>query len=240
MLTKSNLIFIVLLFVLGAAGIAGFAQNPADAVARVPELDAFHEVIHKMWHDAYPEKDFELLKQLLPDVEKGIAEVASAKLPGILRGKKTVWEEGVKNLQSAGSDYAAAMASNDGAKMLNAAEMLHTRFAMLMRSISPPMKELDDFHSVLYMLYHHYLPDYDLEKIRSSALELKEKMKALNEAEPPEQIKDGIPDFQSARAKLSASVDSLERIVASDNEQAIKEAVELMHTNYEALSGACE
>jgi hypothetical protein len=231
----------VLLFVVGAAGIAGFAQNPADAVARVPELDAFHEVIHKMWHDAYPEKDYELLKQLLPDVEKGISKVAAAELPGILRGKRTVWEEGVKELQTAGSDYAAAIASNDGEKMLNAAEILHTRFAMLMRSIRPPMKELDDFHSVLYLLYHHYMPDYDLEKIRSSVLELKVKMTALNEAEPPAQLKDGIPEFQSARAKLSASVDSLESIVASsDNEQAIKEAVEVMHSNYEALSGACE
>ena len=74
MLAKRHVIFIVLLFTLGFAAMSGFAQNAADAVSRVPELEAFHEVIHKIWHDAYPEKDIALMQQLLPDVEKGIAK----------------------------------------------------------------------------------------------------------------------------------------------------------------------
>lgn len=235
MLTKRHTTFIALLLMLGAAAISGIAQNPADAVSRVPELEAFHEVIHQIWHEAYPEKDMALMQQLLPEVEEGISKVAAAQLPGILREKRGVWEEGVKNLQSAGSEYRAALASKDEARMLKAAEVLHSRFAFLMRSIRPPLKELDDFHSVLYMLYHHYLPQYDLAKMRSSVVELKQKMVALNAVEVPEQLKDNALEFQAARSKLSASVDALESSLKTDDEKDIKAAVETMHSNYQAL-----
>jgi hypothetical protein len=240
MFKRQMVFFAALLFALSAFGSLAHAQNPPDAVARVPELDKFHEVIFKIWHEAWPEKNTAMLERLLPDVEKGISEVASAQLPGILREKKAVWEEGVKKLQSAGSDYRAAVAAKDETKMLAAAEMLHSRFETLMRSIRPSLKELDEFHSDLYMLYHHYLPQYDLEKIRSSAAELKQKMKALNEAQVPARLKEKAFDFQIARAKLSTSVDALESILKSNSEKEIKAAVEAMHSNYQALNEVCE
>jgi hypothetical protein len=240
MRTKQLGVLTAQLFMLVAAAISGFAQNRADAVARVPELDAFHEVIFKIWHEAWPKKDVAMLEQLLPEVEMGISEVASAQLPGILREKKALWEEGVQKLQTAGEDYRAAVSAKDEAKLLAAAETLHGRFEMLMRSIRPAMKELDDFHSVLYMLYHHYLPDYDLEKIRTSVAQLKQKIAALNKARMPANIKENAFEFQVARARLSSSVDALESSLQTSSEEEIKAAVEAMHSNYQALNKICE
>ena len=235
MLAKRHVIIIALLFALGTAAIPGFTQNPADAVARVPELEAFHEVIFKIWHEAWPEKNISMLEQLLPEVEEGISEVASAQLPGILREKKAVWEEGVKLLQNAGEEYKAAVSAKDETRLLATAEILHSRFETLMRAIRPALRELDDFHSVLYMLYHHYLPQYDLEKIRSSVAELKQKMAALNAVQVPERLKGNAPEFQAARSRLSASVDALESSLQTNNEEKIKAAVETMHSNYQTL-----
>ena len=185
---KRNLIIASLLFTLTAFGISAYAQRPAETIASVPALDTFHEVIHKIWHEAWPKKDTATLQQLLPDVEKGIASVASAQLPGILMDKKAVWDEGVKKLQAAGADYKAAAAAKDDAKLLAAAEVLHSRFEFLMRAIRPPMKELDEFHAVLYMLYHYYVPKNDTANIRKSAAELQQRMEALNGAALPERL----------------------------------------------------
>jgi hypothetical protein len=238
---RKTLIAVALVFVLCSARPAGHAQErPADAVADVPALHAFHEVIFKIWHDAWPKKDTAILRQLLPEVEKGVAEVASAKLPGILREKKAAWDEGVKTLQSAGSEYKAAASAKDDPKLLAAAEMLHARFEALMRVTRPPMKELDDFHSSLYMLYHHYLPNNDIQKIRTSAAEMKQKMTALNAAKIPERFRQKEMQFQAARKKLSDSVDALEAVIAANLEQKIKAAVEELHSNYEALAAICE
>jgi hypothetical protein len=159
--------------------LSGYAQKPADAVADVPELASFHEVIFKIWHEAWPNKDTNMLIDLQPSVEEGIAKVAQAQLPGILREKKPAWEEGIEKLKNAGAEYKAAAAADDSAKLLTAAEELHRRFEVLMRLTRPVLKELEDFHSSLYMLYHYYLPEYDIEKIRTSAEELKQKMQAL-------------------------------------------------------------
>ena len=86
---KRTLILAALLLMLSASAISGYAQRPAETVAEVPALDSFHEVIYKIWHEAWPKKDAAMLQQLLPEVEKGIAAVASAQLPGILRDKAT-------------------------------------------------------------------------------------------------------------------------------------------------------
>jgi hypothetical protein len=221
---------------------AAFAQQqrPADATASVPALDSFHEVIFKIWHEAWPKKDTAMLRQLLPDVQKGISSVASAQLPGILRERKAAWDDGVKKLQGVGFEYAAAAESEDDAKLLAAAEKLHSQFEALMRATRPALKELDDFHTVLYMLYHHYLPGNDTQRIRTSATELKQKMAALNSAKLPERMKQKEAEFQTVRAKLSASVDELEAVVKTKDEQKIKAAVNSVHSNYQSLDKVFE
>jgi hypothetical protein len=232
---KRYLIFALLIFVLAAAGGVAYAQRSEETISNVPALDSFHEVIYKIWHEAWPKKDTAMLQQLLPDVEKGIASVASAQLPGILRDKKAAWDEGVKKLQAAGADYKAAAAAKDDAKLLAAAETLHSRFEGLMRAIRPPMKELDEFHAVLYMLYHHYVPKNDMTNIRKAAAELQQKMEALNGATLPERLSNKDRDFKVARAMLSQSVQKLSQSVKGNDAAAIKEAVESVHTNYQSI-----
>ena len=225
----------ILCFFIFTGAFSGLAQKPADAVAQVPELVSFHDVIFRIWHEAWPDKDISMLKKLQPEVEEGISRVASAALPGILREKRDAWKEGVEKLQIAGAAYKAASEGNDDARLLDAAEDLHRRFEMLMRLIRPALGELDDFHSSLYMLWHYYLPVYDIAKIRASADELKRKMQALNSAVLPESLQSRDARFQEARRKLSRSVDALHSIAGTDREEMIKKAIEELHTNYQAV-----
>jgi len=123
----------------------------------------------------------------------------------------------------------------DDAKLLAAAEALHSRFEGLMRAIRPALKELDEFHAVLYMLYHHYVPQNNLANIRKSAVELTQKMAALNQAKLPERLIDKDHDFQAARGMLAQSVAGLETVIQSGEEKTIRDAVEAVHSRYQAL-----
>jgi hypothetical protein len=227
---------LISLFTLCIAFTFVYAQRPADATARGPALDSFHAVIYKIWHEAWPEKNVALLRQLLPEVEKGISDVVSAQLPGILREKKAAWEEGVRKLQAVGSEYKGAAGARDDTALLASAERLHSQFEALMRITRPALKELDEFHAVLYMLFHYYLPDYDIEKIRASAAELKRKMAALNQSSLPERLRQKEAEFEAARAKLSRSVDALESAVRNDNRKTVENAISVMHADYQALN----
>jgi cytochrome c556 len=60
-------------------------------------------------------------------------------------------------------------------------------------------------------------------------------MAALDAARLPERLKQKEGEFQAARAKLSQSVDALEPALRTNQEKAIKEAIEALHSNYQSL-----
>lgn len=211
------------------------APSATETKAEVPALTNFHAVISQLWHDAWPQKDHETLAKLLPDIEKHSAEIAAAKLPGILREKQNAWDENVKALQEIVGEYKTAVEKQKNSQLLDAAEKLHTQYERLVRVIRPALRELDDFHTVLYWLYHYHAPAYELEKIKTSVGELQVKMDALNKATLPGRLKNKEEAFVASREKLAASVAALAANLPSNDEKTIKAAIETMHSDYEAL-----
>jgi hypothetical protein len=238
-------LFIALLFTIAPFALPVKAQEQpvpgeSETVARVESLDRFHEVIFPMWHDAWPSKNTEKLRALLPDVNKGIAAIASAELPGILREKKKAWDAGVADLKAAGEAYNSAAADKNPQALLGAAEVLHARYEALARVVRPALKEIEDFHATLYTLYHYELPANAIQKIRISSATLRTKMETLNRAVLPERLKRKTDAFVVARASLGASVTALDSVLLSNDEAAIRSAVETMHGKFEALSAVCD
>ena len=212
----------------------------AETSATVTALRDFHSVIYKIWHTAWPNKDYDMLTALLPEVEKGVAAVAGAELPGILREKKTAWTQEVETLQDILKEYKAAVEAKQKQPLLDAAENLHAQFETLVRVIRPPLKELYEFHVVLYKLYHHYMPQESLPQVKASAGQLQEKMNLLNKVTLPSRFQTKEASFKTARTQLDRSVSELGAAVDSDDSGKIKAAVETVHSRYEALAHTLE
>jgi len=215
-----------------------------ETTARVPELDEFHTVIARLWHDAWPKKDTATLAQMLPEIQKGAARVTEAALPGILREKKEAWDAGVKKLNEAVAEYAKAVESGNGERLLSAAEQLHMRYEGLVRAIRPALKEIDEFHSVLYLLYHYYVPQYDLPNIQQATGKLTETMAALEKATLPQRLAGKSEAFNKAREQLAESVAALNRTLKTEDEAGLKDslkgAVDAVHGKYLALEKVFE
>ena len=212
----------------------------AETSATVPALNDFHKVIFKIWHTAWPNKDYDMLTALLPEIEQGITAVANAELPGILREKKAAWRNGVEKLQVIVKEYKVAIEAKQKQPLLDAAEKLHAQYEALVRVIRTPLKELEDFHAVLYMLYHYYMPQDSLEEVKVSVGQLQEKMAALNEAALPSRFKGKEESFTVARNQLDKAVAELAVMVRSNESEKIKAAVEVMHTSYKTLAKVFE
>jgi hypothetical protein len=209
--------------------------HDAETQATVPELSTFHQTIYKIWHTAWPKKDVTMLASLLPDVEKGVASVAAAELPGILRDKKGAWEKGVAALEASSAAYKSAVEEKDSVKLLAAAEDLHAKFEGLVRVIRPPMKEVDDFHTSLYMFYHYALPEKNLGKIRETVKEMQEKLTPLEKAAIPEKHKSKEGAYRKAVAELRISVEALAKAAAGTDMKKISAAGERAHSDYQTL-----
>jgi hypothetical protein len=132
------------------------------------------------------------------------------------------------------------MGGSDLQAKLDAAEQLHATFEVLVRTIRPVLKEIEAFHAVLYMVYHYYLPEHQMEKLRTASVDLKARMDSLNIARLPERLMKKFDAFVTARSKLSVSVDGVVAAVATDDTTAISKAVMLMHSDYETLEKVFE
>jgi hypothetical protein len=204
--------------------------------SEVKELSAFHTVIYKIWHTAWPKKDIGLLQSLLPEVEKGAQNIASAKLPGILRDKQSKWETAVHNFKNCVDDYKSASDKKDSTALLSAAEKLHSQYEGLVRTIRPLLKEVDLFHQELYMVYHYYMPEKKADKIQASAKILAERMNDLKKAQLPERLNSRKAAFDKAVSELNTPVEKLtEVIMKKADAKKIDEAILLVHTKYQDL-----
>src|SRR5512139_1105049 len=175
------------------------AANPAqETESSVPELSAFHEVIYPIWHTAYPEKDYAALRKYALEVKSGAEKIYAAKLPGILHERQAKWDQGVAELRKTVDAYLAAAAGTNDEALLAAAETLHSRYEMLVRTIRPVLKEVDDFHKVLYVVYHKYLPEKEFVKIKEASGDLAARAEAITKASLPKRLESKTEAFQKA------------------------------------------
>lgn len=119
---------------------------PGEMNAKVPELEAFHEVIMPLWHTAWPAKDDAAMKAALPEVQKHVKILRDLRLPGILRDRQEAWSAGLGRLNEALEAYEKAAAGGETQPLLDAVEALHAAFEGLVSTVWPKTPELEAYH----------------------------------------------------------------------------------------------
>ncbi len=225
----------VALMLFSAAALAAIAAPVQETESAVPELTAFHEVVYPIWHTAYPDKDIAMLKGLAPQVDELAAKIFAAKLPGILRDKQAKYDAGLAEFRKSVEAYDAAAKSADDQAMLDAAEALHAKYEMLVRVIRPVLKEMDEFHKSLYVVYHKDLPAKDWAAIRTAGPDLKTKAAAIPAAKLSNRLQPKAEAFAKAADELIRAVDVLAELGAGAGGSAVEQAVLKVHDRYQAL-----
>lgn len=201
----------------------------------IPALKDLHSAVYPLWHTAFPEKDYELIKELLPQLDSLTSKLDEAPLPGILRDKREAWDKGKENLKSTLQKLHKAVESDDKEEMLNQAEAFHSGFEKLVRVIRPVVPELEAFHQELYKLYHYYMPNSEIDRIRAAINAMEEKLQPLKQAELPERLAARSEEFSRAVKDLESKLISLAEIISQNDLRAIEEAVEKVHTAYKNI-----
>jgi hypothetical protein len=227
--------FFILFALAAAASVSALPAQTQETESSVPELTAFHEIIYPIWHTAYPDKDYAALRSYAPEVKSLAEKVYGAKLPGILREKQAKWDQALGELRKVVDAYLSAAAGTDDAALLDAAEVLHARYEMMVRTIRPVLREVDDFHRVLYVVYHKYLPARDYAKIAEASGEMLTKAEAVTKAALPKRLEAKAQAFGTAAQELLEKTKALAEIAKSGQGEAIAAAVEAVHTKYQGL-----
>jgi hypothetical protein len=209
--------------------------------SEVPQLSEFHEVIYRIWHEAWPHKNTEMLAGLIPEIDSGFVKLTQVKLPPLLHEKQGKWTEGVTAMGKIIEQYKAAAVDNNASALLNAAENLHSQYEVLVRTVRPVLKEIDGFHQELYMLYHYYILEYNLNTMTACAERLVTKMEILNKAELPKKYKIRQEQFNKSRTDLSKAVNTFNQLLKDKaDKETILAAVEEIHSDYQKLTALFE
>jgi len=227
--------FLAWLMIAAVAPVFPQATPAPETESTVPELSAFHDIIYPIWHTAYPEKDYAALRSYAPEVKRLAEDIYSAKLPGILRDKQAKWDRALAELRQSVDAYLSAAAGADDAALLAAAEVLHARYEMMVRSIRPVLREVADFHKTLYVVYHTYLPAKDYARIGEASGDMLSKAEAIVKASLPKRLEAKKEAFDRASGELLAATKALAEAAKSAQGEAIAAAVEGVHTKYVAL-----
>jgi len=216
---------------------AASPREPSDEELQtnLPELAAFHEVIFQLWHDAWPNKDYETMEALLPAVRDHVDTLAALQLPGIAQDKQEAWNAGILALKKSLGLYEEAVEHDDQEGLLLAVEQLHTSFENLARIMRPLMDELEDYHVELYRVYHYYLPDKNLLELRLTTAQMIDLCAALQEAAPPPDSGVDPQEFATAVAGLCQATGDLQQTAEGEDWDAIGSAVEDVHDRYQAI-----
>jgi len=243
---RSTICLLSVLIVLSSTSVFAQSSQPAaasqpagakaeDLSASVPELMAFHDVIYALWHNAWPDHDAAMMRELLPRVRTDFAAVRNAKLPGILRDKEEAWEAGLGRMAEAITAYEKAAAGSEDQPLFDAVEALHSRFEEQARLVRPHMKELEAYHVFLYQVYHHYVPDRNLEPLRVAADSLQARCAILGEATPPKWFQGDPAELAASIRTLCERTDAFRAEVGTTDWDAITKALEAMHGGYQAI-----
>jgi len=227
-------ILIFYIFVLGSALPAEHVPDP-ETESTVPELVDFHDVIYPIWHSAFPAKDYAALRGFVADIEAGAARISAAALPGILREKKAAWEKGLGEFDQAVGAYKRAAAGSDDQALLDAAELLHARYEMLIRAIRPVAREVDAYHKTLYVVYHKYLPEKKYADICAVAPDMAAKAESITKVTLSKRLEARTEAFQAAAAKLLAETKALEAAGKACLEKDIVPLIDKVHAAYVTL-----
>jgi hypothetical protein len=230
------LIAVPLAFTVGLMAQAPSAPQATHEVSTsVPELTRFHDVIMPMWHTAYPAKDYAALRKISKEVESGVATIAAAKLPGILHEKQAAWDKGLTELKAAGAAYVRAAAGTDDKALLAAAEKLHSVYEAQGQIIRPAVPEMNDFHQVLYVVQHTYVPEKKWGDVCKASGDLQAKAEAVAKATLPKRVEAKADTFKKESGQLVADAKALVAACKVNQPAGIEKATATLHARYEGL-----
>jgi len=207
---------------------------------RLEGLIEFHDVVYSVWHSAYPDKDYQAIRDAVPAFKEKMEVVNKAELPGFFREKKEDFEKKREALSMAVLDLEEKAKGIDNEALLKATENLHTAYEQLVRVLAPRVRELENFHLVLYPLWHEALPNKNFKAIIAAAPALQEKVDTLMKVELPAKSKNIAPQFIEKRKALKTSVDELVKACNKKDNKKIEEKLDKMHTAYQELDGVFE
>lgn len=111
-----------------------FSRLGGSLKVEIPELVSFHDVLHTVWHDYYPDQ-IDSIKAMVPQFKEKAAALNSIQWPAVLAGETEQLNEKVKELQQAVDELEAACQGDDVEAIKKATSATHDAYRNINRML---------------------------------------------------------------------------------------------------------
>ncbi|MFA5011903.1 MAG: hypothetical protein WC644_08080 [Ignavibacteria bacterium] len=101
--------------------------------------------------------------------------------------------------------------------------------------ITSSVPELYEFHDIIYVIWHEAYPSKDIAALKGMVEKIKPYMDKINSAKLPGIMQDKNDKWQEGLKVLNASVENYYKIAEGEDNQAILDAAEKLHADYEMM-----
>jgi len=207
---------------------------------RVEGLEEFHEVLHLVWHSYLPDGDYQSIREAVPEFKRTLEILMEAPLPEFYQHVKDDFEKKRQKLALAVENLDSIAQTEDDKELEKAVEDMHAAFALTARVLAPRIREIEEFHLVLYPLWHYAMPNKDYQAIKAAIPSLESRMDALMEPQIPERLKNKEAQFTEKRETLRKAVEDLANVCRQNKDEEIIDRLTQMHECYRALDEVFE
>ncbi len=190
---KTKLLILSLLLLLVSAVQADESGCPAHKAAEqgFNPIDDFHKILAPVWHDAWPEKDYDALIAAGPKFKEAFDGIAKLEPKFKSKAREAKFMALRKEFKQKVDEFATAARAGDKEKVYEIMPDLHDAFEMTASSLLPvDYPEFDGFLTTLSIIAKKHIPKNNMEGIIGSTETLVEKASHLNEKTLPEELQE--------------------------------------------------
>lgn len=238
-------VFIVSVFLAGCGKKTEIKQEEQPSVAEMKKpgvtgIREFHQVLYPVWHDYFPQGDFQAIRNAIPEFKEAMKVLTEAQLPQFYHNVKDDFEAKRKNLALSVEKMDSVAQTDDDKGLAKAVEEMHTAFERMARVLAPRIRELEQFHLVLYPLWHQAMPKKDYQTIKAAVPSLEGKMEALMQARLSRSFTGIESQFVEKRQALGLSVEDLADVCRKGRDEEIIDKLTVIHDAYRELDQVFE
>ena len=225
---------VILAVVLCLATIAGASEKgcPANRAAQegFSPFKDFHKIMAPAWHNDWPEKNYDALIAIGPEMKKAFKGIADMKPEFKLEHRNEIFLKNRSVFEDIINKYAAAAEIKDKEAVYNLMPELHKAFEMTASSLLPihfPL--LDGLIITNNTIMENFLPQNDMKGISESTDTLVFHIESFTEKDIPEEL-------DPVKNDIVKEFEQLGKIIARMKESCDKKDMKSYQTNIERLN----
>lgn len=227
---------VILAALICLAAVVQAEENESCGSPKFVEMSDFHEVLYKIWHEQYPEDDWQGVRATAPELAARMKLLAEAEIPEVFKYRSADIIKARDTLGKVVADIDQAAKADDDQKLKTAVKELHDAYHGLVVELHSRPGEVDQLHTVIALMWHEDYPDKNFASLKTRMDSFNGSLNALLSLKLGKRYSVDPVKYDEAQSALKEQGAALQAAVAAGDQDAAWSALDKFHEAFRSLN----